>query len=148
MATERYGVGTYREFADGVLPRIQKLGCAARLREAAPCCRRTGADPGCWQVQLRAADGSDGARVLRQLRLPRHQLLCRRASQWCVPMPRQPRRSRDAAASHAEAERSAVAAGTPEDFKYLVDKAHSMGIRVIMDIVHRHASAHARPSRL
>ncbi len=29
--------------------------------------------------------------------------------------------------------------GTPEELKYLVDKAHSMGITVIMDIVHSHA---------
>ncbi|MEQ9305781.1 MAG: alpha amylase C-terminal domain-containing protein, partial [Marinoscillum sp.] len=29
--------------------------------------------------------------------------------------------------------------GTPHDLKYLVDKAHSMGIAVIMDIVHSHA---------
>ncbi|MEF9931067.1 MAG: alpha amylase C-terminal domain-containing protein [Bacteroidales bacterium] len=29
--------------------------------------------------------------------------------------------------------------GTPEDFKELVDKAHSFGIAVIMDIVHSHA---------
>jgi 1,4-alpha-glucan branching enzyme len=29
--------------------------------------------------------------------------------------------------------------GTPEDLKYLVDKAHSMGITAIMDIVHSHA---------
>lgn len=28
--------------------------------------------------------------------------------------------------------------GTPEDFKALVDKAHSMGIAVIMDLVHSH----------
>lgn len=28
--------------------------------------------------------------------------------------------------------------GTPEDFKMLVDKAHSMGIAVIMDLVHSH----------
>ena len=31
--------------------------------------------------------------------------------------------------------------GTPEDLKYLVDKAHSMGIQVIMDCVHSHASS-------
>lgn len=30
--------------------------------------------------------------------------------------------------------------GTPEDLKYLVDTAHSLGIRVLMDIVHSHAS--------
>lgn len=30
--------------------------------------------------------------------------------------------------------------GTPEDFKALVDKAHNMGIAVIMDIVHSHVS--------
>ncbi|WP_194778273.1 alpha-amylase family glycosyl hydrolase [Pararhodonellum marinum] len=29
--------------------------------------------------------------------------------------------------------------GTPEDLKYLVNKAHEMGIMVIMDIVHSHA---------
>lgn len=31
--------------------------------------------------------------------------------------------------------------GTPDDLKMLIDKAHSMGIRVIMDIVHSHAVA-------
>ena len=30
--------------------------------------------------------------------------------------------------------------GTPDDFKYLVDKAHSMGLRIIIDCVHSHAS--------
>jgi 1,4-alpha-glucan branching enzyme len=30
--------------------------------------------------------------------------------------------------------------GTPDDFKYLVDKAHSLGLRIIIDIVHSHAS--------
>ena len=34
--------------------------------------------------------------------------------------------------------------GTPEDFKALVDKAHSMGIAVIMDIVHSHAVKNTR----
>lgn len=29
--------------------------------------------------------------------------------------------------------------GTPEELKYLIDQAHSMGIAVIMDIVHSHA---------
>ena len=30
--------------------------------------------------------------------------------------------------------------GNPDDFKYLVDKAHGYGLRVIIDIVHSHAS--------
>ncbi|CAI5999489.1 unnamed protein product [Closterium sp. NIES-64] len=30
--------------------------------------------------------------------------------------------------------------GTPEDLKYLVDTAHSLGIRVLMDLIHSHAS--------
>lgn len=30
--------------------------------------------------------------------------------------------------------------GTPDDFKYLVNKAHSMGLRIIIDCVHSHAS--------
>ena len=29
--------------------------------------------------------------------------------------------------------------GTPEDLKYLVNKAHSLGIRVLLDVVHSHA---------
>jgi 1,4-alpha-glucan branching enzyme len=29
--------------------------------------------------------------------------------------------------------------GTPEDLKELVDKAHSAGLRVIMDLVHSHS---------
>lgn len=31
--------------------------------------------------------------------------------------------------------------GTPEELKYLVDKAHSMNIAVIMDCIHSHASS-------
>ena len=30
--------------------------------------------------------------------------------------------------------------GNPEDLKYLVDKAHGMGIRVLLDVIHSHAS--------
>ncbi|PKA60826.1 1,4-alpha-glucan-branching enzyme, chloroplastic/amyloplastic [Apostasia shenzhenica] len=30
--------------------------------------------------------------------------------------------------------------GTPEDLKYLIDKAHSLGLRVLVDVVHSHAS--------
>ena len=30
--------------------------------------------------------------------------------------------------------------GTPDDFKYLVNKAHAMGIRVLLDLVHSHAA--------
>ena len=30
--------------------------------------------------------------------------------------------------------------GNPDEFKYLVNKAHSMGLRIIIDIVHSHSS--------
>ncbi|XWS26006.1 hypothetical protein CRYUN_Cryun27aG0116700 [Craigia yunnanensis] len=30
--------------------------------------------------------------------------------------------------------------GTPEDLKYLIDKAHSLGLQVLMDVVHSHTS--------
>ena len=29
--------------------------------------------------------------------------------------------------------------GTPEDLKYVVDKAHALGIYVMLDVVHSHA---------
>lgn len=33
--------------------------------------------------------------------------------------------------------------GTPEDLKHLIDKAHGLGLRVLMDVVHSHASTNA-----
>ena len=30
--------------------------------------------------------------------------------------------------------------GSPEDLKYLVDEAHGLGLKVLMDVVHAHAS--------
>lgn len=33
--------------------------------------------------------------------------------------------------------------GTPDELKYLIDKAHSLGLRVLMDVVHSHASCNA-----
>ncbi len=86
MATEHERVGTWREFADDVLPRIVRLGYNA--------------------VQLMGVAehpyyGSFGYHV-----------------------------------SNFFASSSRF--GTPEDLKYLVDKAHSMGLRVIMDLVHSH----------
>jgi len=87
MATEEYRVGTYREFADNVLPRVQYLGYNT--------------------VQLMAIMehpyyGSFGYQVSNFF----------------------------AASSRF---------GMPEDLKYLVDKAHSMGIAVLLDVVHSHA---------
>ncbi|MBQ6928604.1 MAG: alpha amylase C-terminal domain-containing protein [Oscillospiraceae bacterium] len=87
MATEEYRVGTYREFADNVLPRVQDLGYNT--------------------VQLMAIMehpyyGSFGYQVSNFF----------------------------AASSRF---------GLPEDLKYLVNKAHSMGIAVLLDVVHSHA---------
>jgi 1,4-alpha-glucan branching enzyme len=31
--------------------------------------------------------------------------------------------------------------GTPDDFKYMVDKAHEKGLRVVIDFIHSHASS-------
>lgn len=87
MAQEKEGVGTYREFADNILPRIHKLGYNTIQTMA---------------IQEHPYYGSFGYHVSNFF----------------------------AASSRF---------GTPEDLKYLIDKAHSMGIAVIMDIVHSHA---------
>lgn len=87
MAQEHEGVGTYREFADKVLPRIKEGGYNAIQTMA---------------IQEHPYYGSFGYHV----------------SNFFCPSSR---------------------FGTPEDLKYLVNKAHEMGITVIMDIVHSHA---------
>lgn len=87
MAQDKLGVGTYREFADNILPRVKALGYNA--------------------VQLMGIMehpyyGSFGYQV---------------------------------SAFFAASSRF----GTPDDLKYLVNKAHEMGIRVILDLIHSHA---------
>ncbi len=87
MAQEERRVGTYREFADITLPRIQKAGYNT--------------------IQLMAIMehpyyGSFGYQVSNFYA----------ASSWF---------------------------GDPGDLKYLVNKAHNMGIRVLLDLVHSHA---------
>ena len=87
MAQEEGKVGSYREFADKVLPRVKKAGYKA--------------------IQLMAIMehpyyGSFGYQVANFYA----------ASSWL---------------------------GRPEDLKYLVDKAHKLGIRVLLDVVHSHA---------
>ena len=87
MAQEEGKVGSYREFADYVLPRVKKAGYNT--------------------IQLMAIMehpyyGSFGYQVSNFFA----------ASSWF---------------------------GTPWDLKYLVNTAHSMGIRVLLDVVHSHA---------
>jgi 1,4-alpha-glucan branching enzyme len=86
MAQEKYGVGTYLEFAEYILPRIKDAGYNA--------------------IQVMAVAehpyyGSFGYHV----------------ANFFAPSSRQ---------------------GTPEELKYMIKKAHEMGIAVIMDIVHSH----------
>ena len=87
MASEDHRIATYREFADNVLPHVQRLGYNT--------------------VQLMAIMehpfyGSFGYQV----------------SNFYAPSSR---------------------FGYPDELKYLVNKAHSMGIRVLLDVVHSHA---------
>ena len=87
MAQEEGRVGTYREFADIILPRIKEAGYNT--------------------VQLMAVMehpyyGSFGYQVSNFFA----------ASSWF---------------------------GKPKDLKYLVNKAHKMGLRVLLDLVHSHA---------
>ncbi len=86
MAQEKEGIGSYKEFADNVLPWVKELGYNAIQVMA---------------IQEHPYYGSFGYHV----------------SNFFAPSSR---------------------FGTPEELKYLVNKAHNMGISVIMDIVHSH----------
>jgi 1,4-alpha-glucan branching enzyme len=87
MALEKEGVGTYREFAGKILPRIKRAGYTAVQLMA---------------VQEHPYYGSFGYQV----------------SNFFAPSSR---------------------FGTPEDLKYLINKAHSLGLAVLLDLVHSHA---------
>ena len=87
MAQDREGIGTYREFADLILPRIQRLGYNTVQLMA---------------IQEHPYYGSFGYQVTNFFA----------AAHWY---------------------------GVPEDLKYLINRAHEMGIRVLLDVVHSHA---------
>ncbi len=91
MAQEAERMGTYREFADNILPRIKEGGYNCIQMMA---------------VMEHPYYGSFGYHV----------------SNFFAPT---------------------SGFGNPEDLKYLVNTAHSMGITVIMDIVHSHAVKNA-----
>ena len=87
LAQEKEGVGTFREFADNILPRIHALGYTCVQMMA---------------IKEHPYYGSFGYHV----------------SNYFAPSSR---------------------FGTPEDLKYLINKAHTLGLAVIMDMVHSHA---------
>lgn len=87
MAQEKEGIGTYREFADNILPRIKRQGYNT--------------------VQLMAL-----------MEHPYYASFGYHVANYFAP---------------------SSWFGTPEDLKYLVNKAHELGLAVLMDIVHSHA---------
>ena len=87
MSQDKEGIGTYREFADNVLPRVSSLGYNTIQLMA---------------IQEHPYYGSFGYQVTNFFA----------ASHWY---------------------------GEPEGLKYLVNKAHELGIRVLLDVVHSHA---------
>lgn len=88
IATSELGVGTYRNFADNVIPRIKYVGYNTIQVMA---------------VMEHAYYASFGYQVTSFFA----------ASSRC---------------------------GTPDDLKYMVDKAHEAGLFVLLDVVHSHAS--------
>ena len=87
MSQDKEGIGTYREFADNVLPRVRDLGYNTIQLMA---------------IQEHPYYGSFGYQVTNFFA----------AAHWY---------------------------GEPDDLKYLVNKAHGLGIRVLLDVVHSHA---------
>lgn len=92
MAQEDGGIGTYRQFADTVLPRIKKDGYNTVQLMA---------------IQEHAYYASFGYQVTNPFA----------ASSWY---------------------------GECDDLKYLIDRAHALGLKVLLDLVHSHASANER----
>ena len=88
MATEEYRVGTYREFADLVLPRVKQ-------------------------------GGYDTVQLMAVMEHPYYGSFGYQVSNFFAASSR---------------------FGTPDDLKYLVNKAHGMGLRVLLDLVHSHAA--------
>lgn len=87
MAQEEEKIGSYREFADHILPWIRASGYNA--------------------VQLMAV-----------MEHPYYASFGYQVSSFFAPSSR---------------------FGTPDDFKYLVNRAHQLGLRVILDLIHSHA---------
>lgn len=88
IATEELGVGTYKNFADNIVPRIKSLGYNTIQVMA---------------IMEHAYYASFGYQVTSFFA----------ASSRC---------------------------GTPDELKYMVDKAHEAGLFVLLDVVHSHAS--------
>jgi 1,4-alpha-glucan branching enzyme len=87
MAQEKYGIGTYREFTENILPRVQAAGYNT--------------------IQLMAV-----------MEHPYYASFGYQVSNFFAVSSR---------------------FGTPDELKELIDTAHSMGIAVLLDIVHSHA---------
>ena len=87
MSQDKEGIGTYREFADNVLPRVRDLGYNTIQLMA---------------IQEHPYYGSFGYQVTNFFA----------AAHWY---------------------------GEPDDLKYLVNKAHRLNIRVLLDVVHSHS---------
>jgi len=92
MAQEEPGIGSYRDFADNVLPRVRADGYNAVQLMA---------------IQEHPYYASFGYQVTNPFA----------ASAWYGP---------------------------PDDLKYLVDTAHGLGLRVLLDLVHAHSSKNER----
>ncbi len=92
MAQEDGGIGTYRAFADNVLPRIKK----------------------------------DGYNTVQLMAIQEHPYYASFGYQVTNPF---------AASSWY---------GEPDDLKYLIDTAHGLGLRVLLDLVHSHAASNER----
>lgn len=87
MAQEYEGIGTYREFADSILPRI-------------------------------AEDGYNTVQLMAIAEHPYYASFGYQVTSFFAPSSR---------------------FGTPDDLKYLINKAHSLGLRVLLDVIHSHA---------
>ncbi|CAI5960808.1 unnamed protein product [Closterium sp. NIES-65] len=142
MSSEEPRVASYVHFANSVLPRIKAAGYNTIQLMAFKCPRPPKPDaPRIYEAHVGMS--SEEPRVASYVHFANSVLPRIKAAGYnTIQLMAVAEHSYYASFGYHVTNFFAVSSrsGTPEDLKYLVDTAHSLGIRVLMDLIHSHAS--------